>query len=82
MRWADLKDAPLIAVRPGCGVCRTIDETAARAGVQLQISNEVGFVTSVSRSVCVVRKRGRQLSVACQAFVQTLADDLVQHRTA
>ena len=118
VRWADLKNVPLIAVRPGYGVRRTVDETAARAGVQLQISNEVGFVTSalwmtasglgvsiwpaallrnvqqgnlvvrpmvapaVSRSISVVSKRGRPLSAACQAFVQTLADDLAQHKAA
>jgi DNA-binding transcriptional LysR family regulator len=118
VRWADLKDVPLIAVRPGYGVRRTIDEAAARAGVQLQISNEVGFVTSalwmtasglgvsiwpaallrnarqgnlvvrpmvapvVSRSISVINKRGRPLSAACEAFVQTLADDLAQHAVA
>jgi DNA-binding transcriptional LysR family regulator len=46
VRWADLKDVPLIAVRPGYGVRRMIDDTAARAGVPLSISNEVAFVTS------------------------------------
>ena len=118
VRWADLKGVPLIAVRPGYGVRRIIDDTAARVGVQLQISNEVGFIASalwmtasglgvsiwpaalvrnapqgnlvvrplvapvVSRSISVVYKRGRPLSAACEAFVQTLADDLAQHAAA
>lgn len=112
VRWADLRHQPLIAVRPGYGVRRTIDAVAAKAGIELQIANEVGFLSSalwmtasglgisiwpsalvrdapydnlvarplvgpkVSRSISVVTRRGRSLSPACEAFVQTLVDDL------
>jgi DNA-binding transcriptional LysR family regulator len=46
VRWADLRGVPMIAVRPGYGVRRTIDALAAKAGVELQIANEVAFLSS------------------------------------
>ena len=104
----------MITVRPGYGIRPLIDGTAAQAGVQLDVVNEVSFLSTalwmtasgmgasirpsafcatspgdlvvrpmvapaVSRNISVVTKRGRSLSAACQAFVQTLADDLARH---
>lgn len=46
VRWADLAGVPLIAVRPGYGVRRTLDAVAAQAGVPLQITHEVAFVST------------------------------------
>ena len=47
VRWADLVDVPLIAVRPGYGVRRTLDRIAGTAGVELKIVNEVNFMASI-----------------------------------
>lgn len=104
-RWADLKDLPLITVRPGYGVRPLIDASAARAGVRLSVVHEVSFLSTalwmaragmglaimpaayagavnpeelvvrplsapkVSRDICIVRKRGRALSLPGQALV-------------
>jgi len=46
VRWADLAGVPLIAVRPGYGVRRTLDAVAAQVGVPLQITHEVAFVST------------------------------------
>lgn len=46
VKWADLEGLPLIAVRAGYGVRRMVDDVAARAGVRLQVANEVGFLSS------------------------------------
>lgn len=46
VRWRDLQDTPVIAVRPGYGVRRLIDSVAGRAGVSLTIAHEVGFISS------------------------------------
>jgi DNA-binding transcriptional LysR family regulator len=46
VRWHDLEGAPLIAVRPGYGVRRLIDSVAGKAGVQLTVTHEVGFISS------------------------------------
>lgn len=46
VRWADLEDQPLIAVRAGYGVRRLIDAVAARAAVPLRVAHEVGFLSS------------------------------------
>jgi DNA-binding transcriptional LysR family regulator len=47
VRWADLVDVPLIAVRPGYGVRRTLDRIAGAARVELKIVNEVNFMASI-----------------------------------
>lgn len=115
LRWADLKDHPVITVRPGYGVRPLIDASAARAGVRLSVVNEVTFLSTalwmvragmgvaimpaayagavrpqelavralgsprVSRDICIVRKRGRGLSVAAKALVEALR---AGHRSA
>ena len=47
VRWADLASVPLIMVRPGYGVRRIIDQVAGKAGIELNIANEVNFLASV-----------------------------------
>lgn len=46
LRWADLKGHPLVTVRPGYGIRPLIDGAAARAGVQLEVVNEVSFLST------------------------------------
>lgn len=45
-RWADLKGVPVITVRPGYGIRPLIDSAAAQAGVQLDVVNEVAFLST------------------------------------
>lgn len=45
-RWADLEGHPVITVRPGYGIRPMIDGAAARAGVLLDVSNEVSFLST------------------------------------
>ena len=44
MRWTDLANVPLVVSRSGYGVRRLIDGVATKAGVELQIVNEVSFL--------------------------------------
>lgn len=46
LRWADLKDQPVITVRPGYGVRPLIDASAARAGVRLRVVHEISFLST------------------------------------
>lgn len=46
VRWADLAGHPVITVRPGYGIRPMIDGAAARAGVQLDVVNEVSFLST------------------------------------
>ncbi len=46
VRWADLASHPVITVRPGYGIRPLIDVTAARAGVSLNVVNEVSFLAT------------------------------------
>jgi DNA-binding transcriptional LysR family regulator len=46
VRWADLDGHPVITVRPGYGIRPLIDATAAKAGVALQVVNEVSFLST------------------------------------
>lgn len=43
VRWSDLTGHPLITARPGYGIRQLVDASAARAGVVLDIVNEVSF---------------------------------------
>ena len=43
VRWAHLRDHPVIAGRPGYGVRKLIDFSAAQAGVTLRVSHEISF---------------------------------------
>lgn len=47
VRWGDLAGVPLIAVRPGYGVRRLIDQVVGKVGIELTIVNEAAFLTSV-----------------------------------
>lgn len=46
VRWADLAGHPVITVRPGYGIRPMIDATAAKAGVTLEVVNEVAFLST------------------------------------
>ena len=46
VRWVDLAGHPIITVRPGYGIRPLIDSTAARAGVRLEVVNEVSFLST------------------------------------
>jgi len=46
VRWVDLAGHPVITVRPGYGIRPLIDSTAARAGVRLEVVNEVSFLST------------------------------------
>ena len=46
LRWAQLAGHRVITVRPGYGIRPLIDGTAARAGVQLDVVNEVSFLST------------------------------------
>lgn len=46
LRWADLQGHPVITVRPGYGIRPLIDGAAAQAGVQLDVVNEVTFLST------------------------------------
>ncbi len=46
VRWSDLAGHPVITVRPGYGIRPLIDAAAAQAGVQLDVTNEVGFLST------------------------------------
>lgn len=46
VKWADLQGHPLITVRPGYGIRPLIDGTAAKAGVTLEIVNQVSFLST------------------------------------
>lgn len=45
-RWRDLAGVPVVTVRPGYGIRPLIDAAAARAGVQLQVANEISFLST------------------------------------
>ncbi|VWX61895.1 LysR family transcriptional regulator [Burkholderiales bacterium 8X] len=46
LRWADLAQQPIVTVRPGYGIRPLIDAAAAQAGVQLEVANEVTFLST------------------------------------
>jgi DNA-binding transcriptional LysR family regulator len=56
---------PVIAVRPGYGIRRTLDRVAGSAGVELKIVNEVNFMASIMWMV----SSGLGVSIVPSAFV-------------
>lgn len=46
LRWADLAGQPVITVRPGYGIRPLIEGAAAQAGVQLDVVNDVAFLST------------------------------------
>lgn len=46
LQWADLQGTPVVTVRPGYGIRPLIDGAAAQAGVQLDVVNEVSFLST------------------------------------
>lgn len=75
VRWADLASLPLIAVRArGYGVRGAIERVAGKAGISLNIVNEVGFLASALWMVSC----GLGLSILPSAlFVDANFDNLV-----
>ncbi len=77
VRWKDLGGYPLIAVRSGLGygMRRKLEAAAASVGVQLQVSNEVNFLSSA----LWMTAGGLGVSVWASALVaQTPFDNLVR----
>ena len=75
VRWTDLASVPLIAVRArGYGVRRIIDQVAGKAGLSLNIVNEVNFLASALWMV----SSGLGMSILPSAlFVQSHFDNLI-----
>ena len=46
LHWSDLQGHPVVTVRPGYGIRPLIDGAAAQAGVQLDVANEVSFLST------------------------------------
>jgi DNA-binding transcriptional LysR family regulator len=46
VRWVDLQGHSLVTVRPGYGIRSLIEKTAVQAGVSLDVSNEVSFLST------------------------------------
>lgn len=46
VRWRDLEGLPLSTVRPGYGIRPLIDLSAAKAGISLNVINEVAFLST------------------------------------
>lgn len=46
VRWADLAGVPLILLKSGYGVRRSIDAVAAKAGLALNVVNDINFLHS------------------------------------
>lgn len=79
LRWVDLTGHAVITVRPGYGVRPLIDYSAARAGVRLQVSHEVTFL---STALWMVRARlGVAIMPAAYARATGPADLVVRALT-
>lgn len=64
--WADLAGHDVITVRPGYGIRPLIDASAAQAGVQLRVVNEVTFLsTALWMTAC-----GMAVSVMPSAYAR------------
>lgn len=46
LQWSDLRGHPVVTVRPGYGIRPMIDGAAAQASVQLDVVNEVSFLST------------------------------------
>jgi DNA-binding transcriptional LysR family regulator len=46
VRWQDLDGVPVITVRPGFGVRPLIDDSAARAGIRLNVARDVSLLST------------------------------------
>lgn len=46
VRWAQLAGEPVITVRPGYGIRPLVDAAAGRAGVALNVVNEIAFLST------------------------------------
>lgn len=46
VRWKDLDGVPVTTVRPGYGVRPLIDQSAARAGIRLNVAHEVALLST------------------------------------
>jgi len=70
VRWTDLAGHPLTTVRPGYGIRALIEATAARAGVALDIANEVSFLSTA----LWMTASGLGASIMPSAFARAAAD--------
>lgn len=77
VRWADLAGCPVITVRPGYGIRPLIDATAARAGVVLQVVNEVTFLSTA----LWMTRAGLGLSIMPWAYATSTPDAALAVRT-
>lgn len=83
VRWADLADHPVIAGRPGYGVRRLVDLSAAKAGVVLRVAAEVSFqstalwLTDSGAAVSIMPRAYATQSAYRQLVVKTLHEPRV-----
>ncbi|MBN9425889.1 MAG: LysR family transcriptional regulator [Burkholderiales bacterium] len=47
LRWAELREHPVIAVKPGYGIRPLIDQVQGKTGVKLRFAYEVAFLSTV-----------------------------------
>lgn len=71
VRWADLANHQVITVRPGYGIRPLIDATAARAGVELKVMNEVSFLSTA----LWMTASGMGASIMPSAYAMAASDD-------
>lgn len=70
VRWTQLAHHPVITVRPGYGIRPLIDAAAMRAGVQLEIANEVAFLSTA----IWMAASGHGISIMPSAYATHAAD--------
>lgn len=70
VRWIDLAPHPVVTVRPGYGIRLLIDTTAARAGVTLQVTNEVSFLSTA----ILLTSSGMGPSIMPSAYARAAVD--------
>lgn len=84
VRWADLSGHAVVAGRPGYGVRRLVDLSAAKAGVELQVASEVSFqstalwLTDCGTAVCIMPSAYAKHSSYSRLVVKVLHEPRVQ----
>lgn len=88
LRWDELAAHPVITVRSGYGVRHQIDEAAARAGVTLQITQEVSLLSTAlalaahGLGVALVPGSLAGAAAAATLLVRPMADPAVERAVA
>ena len=77
VRWKQLAGQPVILIRGGYGVRRLIDASANRAGVVLEVVNEVSFLPTVLWMV----SSGLGISILPRALARASSDPYLVTRT-